>query len=93
MLQVLWKCPKNYKKTAFFDFRDFNLSEALYLLGSQKILSHDSQYKWKHFFDTSDFRAVFGPFCTEPKGFLSKPWNPPSTTLPFPSAFTSRISD
>lgn len=37
--------------------------------------------------------GCFGPFCTEPKGFLSKPWNPPSTTLPFPSAFTSRISD
>lgn len=38
MLQVLWKCPKNYKKTAFFDFRDFNLSECLCIKGFQKIL-------------------------------------------------------
>ena len=28
----------------------------------------DSLYKWKHFFDTSDFRAVLGLFALSRKG-------------------------
>jgi hypothetical protein len=47
------------------------LSESLgspLFIGVSEGLSHDSQYKWKHFFYTSDFRAVLGLFALSRKG-------------------------